>query len=83
MGRENTAHTRSQNKMILEYLQDHKSISQYEAADIFGCWRLSARISDLRDLGYSIKTEMIKTKNRYGHTVMYGRYSLEAAEQEA
>ena len=82
MGRELTGHTISQNKLILDHLMKHGSISQYEAADIFGCWRLSARISDLRDLGYSIKTEMIKTKNRYGHTVMYGRYSLETAESE-
>lgn len=78
MGREDTEHTRSQNKMILEYLQRCKSISQYEAAEIFGCWRLSARISDLREMGYNIKTEMKKSKNRYGHTVRYARYSLEA-----
>lgn len=76
-GREVTKHTISQNDLILDYLKSHKDISQYEAVNIFGCFRLSARIDDLRRKGNKIKTIRETTKNRLGHTVNYARYVLE------
>ena len=83
MGRELTGHTISQNKLILDHLMKHGSISQYEAANMYDCWRLGARISDLRAKGILIKTEMVHKTNKYGHKIKYGRYSLITAEQEA
>ena len=76
-GRENTQHTLSQNNLILEYLKEHKMISQFEATELFGCYRLSARIDDLRRKGNNIKTVRAKAKNRYGHTVNFAQYVLE------
>lgn len=47
----------NQNEMILEHLKAGNSITPLEALDLFGCFRLSARIKDLRDSGYEIDTE--------------------------
>ena len=49
----------SQNKGILAYLQSGKSITPIEALKEFGCFRLSARIFDLRAMGHNIKTKSI------------------------
>ena len=51
---------RSQCKQIIDYMKTHESgITPYEALELFGCLRLSARIHDLRDEGYSIVTEAV------------------------
>ena len=57
----------SQTKKILEYLERHGSITQAEAAEEFGCYRLSARIKDLRDKGYWITTVPEQNKGRGTH----------------
>lgn len=54
----------SQKKMILNYLQTGKGITAIEALRHFGCFRLAARINDLRRDGYDIKTEMIDINDR-------------------
>lgn len=76
MGREVTKHTKSQCEMILDYMRSHKSISQAVAVEKFDCYRLSARIFDLRDEGYEIKKTLVKKKNKEGNTVQYAEYSL-------
>lgn len=77
MSREVTTHTLSQNDKIHKYLKDHEYISQYEATLLFGCYRLPARISDLKKMrNLNIKTTMVTTKNEDGNTVNYARYSL-------
>lgn len=52
----------SQNKQILNYLNDGNSITPIDALNLFGCFRLGARIHDLKGEGYDIKTE-IKSVN--------------------
>ena len=66
----------SQERMILEYLQAHRNtgISQAEAINLFGCYRLSARIANLRAAGYIIDMKMVDDVNRFGDKVKYGRY---------
>lgn len=76
MGRENTEHTRSQCNKILEYLQKHSSITQAEAIERFDCYRLSARIFDLRERGYDIETITCFKKNEEGNVVNYAKYKL-------
>lgn len=76
MGREVTPHTMSQNEKILHYLETHDYISQYEACMELGCFRLSARISDLRMKGYNIISTLTCKKNAEGNTVKFSRYSL-------
>jgi len=61
----------TQNKEILKWLESGKSITGLEAIERFGCYRLSARIFNLRENGYQIVTKNI-TKN--GKT--FAEYSL-------
>lgn len=76
MGREITGHTISQNSLIYEYLKKHGSINNVKAVEEFGCYRLSARIDDLRRKGIEIKTQRCTKKNSFGHTVNYANYIL-------
>lgn len=60
--------TKSQKAAILKYMLDGNSISQAEAAEMFGCWRLGARCYDLREDGIKVVTQMsvnIKTGKRF------------------
>ena len=67
-----------QTEKVLDYIQRFGSITAAEAVMDLGIYRLSARISDLRDEGYNIKSEMESGKNRFGEPTHYSRYSLEA-----
>lgn len=51
----------SQNNQILRYFQAGGSLTQLDALQRFGCLRLSARIHNLRDRGYLIERELIRT----------------------
>ena len=64
---------KSQKTRILEYLEEHGSITQAEAVERFRCYRLSARISELKDDGHNIITES-EPNNGYGR---HARYFLE------
>ncbi len=58
----------TQRETILKYLQTHKSgITSKEAIEKFGCTRLSAVISVLRDKGYDITSARETVPTRYGH----------------
>ena len=56
---------KSQAEMVLEYLQKYGEITAIEALSAIGCFRLAARIADLRSDGYNISTEMTKGKKSY------------------
>lgn len=63
--------TNSQCSKILEYLKTGKSLTVMEALHLgFGA-NLRSRISNLKDAGYDIKSEMIKT-----NTGFVAKYSL-------
>lgn len=66
----------TQNDKILNHLRDHGGITSMEAYEIYGCTRLSARIKDLRDEGFNIKSIRETRKNRYGEKVSFSRYTL-------
>lgn len=55
--------TESQCTKILAYLQTGKSITGMEALKKFDCFRLGARIYDLKDRGYAIESELIQLPN--------------------
>lgn len=62
----------SQNKQILRYLQTHKrGITPIDALNKFGCFRLSARIADLRGLGWDIRTDLEPNVNNEGRHARY------------
>ena len=51
----------SQNSLISEHLESGKPITPIEALELYGSFRLSGRIFELRRLGMSIKQRMIET----------------------
>ena len=76
MGTLTTENTLTQKEMILDYLREYGSITQAEAIEEIGCYRLGARIWDLKAEGHAIKSEMVTKKNRFGKTVSYAKYSF-------
>ena len=61
---------------IIEYMKTHDGITSMDAFKDLGITRLSARIKDLRSLGYNIVTVMVEGQNRFGEAVRYGKYVL-------
>ena len=55
--------TDSQNALIKGWLLNGYSITQLEALNQFGCFRLAARIADLRDQSFNIVTDMVTLEN--------------------
>lgn len=49
-------HKANQQWRILDHLIRNRTISPLEALDVYGCYRLGARIYDLRQAGIKIKT---------------------------
>lgn len=62
----------SQNSSILAHLERGESISPLQALEKYQCFRLAARIYDLRLKGHSIHQETAYTKERKRYAV----YSL-------
>lgn len=52
----------SQASAILQHLKEGKGITPIDALNLFGCFRLGARIADLKKMGYEIVTERIKVE---------------------
>lgn len=63
----------SQTSKILAYLKAGKRLTPMDALALFGCFRLSGRILDLRRAGHKVITEMLPLPN--GKTV--AEYRLE------
>lgn len=51
----------SQNEQIRRFLESGKAITQLEALNKFGCFRLASRIWDLERQGMTISRQMIPT----------------------
>lgn len=66
----------SQNDQILRYMTVHGSITSAEAFTAFGCTRLSARIWDLKRMGFNITK---KRERKNGKS--YDRYFWEAENE--
>lgn len=63
----------TQNQRIKEYLENGHKLTPLEALNLFGCFRLASRISDLKRQGMNIKTEMVTDSNT---GKQYASYSL-------
>nr|DAG60668.1 MAG TPA: helix-turn-helix domain protein [Bacteriophage sp.] len=72
----------TQCERILRHLQDYGSITQAEAVTEYGCYRLGARIWDLKAQGIPIRSERVTGKNRYDEPVSFSRYSIVKTERE-
>jgi hypothetical protein len=62
----------SQTRAILAYMKAGNGITPMDALNLCGCFRLSARIAEIKKLGYAVKTENVKVEG--GKYV--ARYSL-------
>ena len=60
-----TTEKRSQKYEILRWLQTCDTISPKDALELCGCFRLSARIKDLREEGWLIVTEKPRIKGAH------------------
>ena len=54
----------SQNALIKGWLLNGKSITPMEALNMFGCFRLSARIANLREEGLAVVTDMVTINDK-------------------
>jgi hypothetical protein len=61
---------------LLEYLQNHKSITSLQAIQDLGNTRLSATIHTLRREGYDVPMTMVDVPNRWGGKTSVARYTL-------
>lgn len=73
---------KKQTERIVEYMEKFGSISQLEAVRDIGCYRLSARIADLKAEGYEIEDDFESSKNRFGEAVSFKRYRLKGGSHE-
>jgi hypothetical protein len=64
----------SQNHAILAHMQ-RAPITPLSALELYGCFRLAARISDLRLSGHKIVTEWVENNGK-----RYARYTLANAK---
>lgn len=54
----------SQNMQILRALKQGARITAMDALRLCGCFRLSARIADLRDAGHKVKSRMVSRNGK-------------------
>lgn len=55
---------KSQNEQILQHLKRGRKITPLDALNKFGCFRLAARISDLRKDGHIISTNNVTKEGK-------------------
>lgn len=65
-----------QTERVLQYMQDFGSITQRDAINDLGVYRLASRISELKRDGYAISRKMETVQNRYGESSTIARYFL-------
>ena len=53
----------SQNRLIQAHLKQGNTITAMQALEMFSCFRLAARIKDLKDSGMIIDKAMVKNDN--------------------
>ena len=64
----------TQYDMILKYLDDHGSISPFEAFERLHITKLATRISEMKRKGYRFDTDLIPHVNIYGKKEYFARY---------
>ena len=66
----------TQCERILKYIAENGSISQREAMNSLGCYRLASRANDLRRRGYNIVGKMASGVNKFGEKTNFKVYRL-------
>lgn len=71
-------------RLIREHLLNGGSITALEALRDYGCYRLGARISDLRKEGMAIKKTWEQSISKVtGHIVKFARYTLDKTGKQS
>lgn len=70
-----TKKKQSQCKRILSHLQSGRTINPTQAWNLYGCYRLSARIHDLKKAGFDIVTRLVHVDG-----TKYAEYSMRGIE---
>lgn len=55
----------TQVNLILDYMRKGNSITSIQALEMFGCFRLASRISEIKKQGVGIKTSMIHNGDKH------------------
>lgn len=66
----------TQAERIEAYINRYGSISPMEAFADLGITKLATRVSEMKKDGYVFEQEYIESKNRFGESVYYMRYSF-------
>lgn len=61
---------------VLQYMIDFGSITGQQAINDLGMTELRSRISEITRAGFPIRKEWQNSKNKFGETVSFVRYSL-------
>lgn len=72
----------SDKERVLKHLQERGSITLMDAMSGFGCYRLSARIWDLRHEGWDIRTSWETGTDMHGEPSRYARYLYRGRKED-
>ena len=64
-----------QHERILQFMDEHGSITPMEAFSELGITKLSTRVGEMIESGISIEKHREKGRNRFGEKVNYMRYT--------
>ena len=67
----------TQNEQILNHLKEYGSNTPMDALALYGCFRLGARVHDLKARGNDIRTTMESKRNSQGQVKRYARYWMD------
>lgn len=80
---ENVSATESQKKRLMAFFKTGQKITSLEALNDLGIYRLSARLSELENIGVPISRERLQVVNRYGEQIRIKRYWIEPYRRAA
>lgn len=63
-------------RRILAYMEENGSITQQEASIHLSVERLASRVTDIKRMGYPIKSEWKKKRNQFGEPCRFKRYYM-------
>ena len=58
------AHTMTQTQQILKHLEKGNKLTSLEALQLYGCFRLAARVQELRDVGREVKSRLVRINGK-------------------
>ena len=66
----------TQQERVLQYLEEHGAITQKEALNELGVYRLASRIHNIKQAGIKVNSQRIGVRNRFGELCHVSEYIL-------